>query len=92
MFDKQLTQITRKAKSNNKMINLLKMYNANPEYKVMVWYSHIQCHFRYANLIWNENIFNWKTDQMRNLTAKLIISYNGFYKNAMNLDLKTNNE
>ena len=60
LFDKQLTAITNKAKTNNKMISLLKMYNANPEYKIMVWYSHVQCHFRYANLIWNESMFDWK--------------------------------
>ena len=29
---------------------------------------------------------------MRNLTAKLIVDYNGLYKNAINLDAKTQNK
>ena len=33
-----------------------------------------------------------KEGKMRELTAKLIVVYNGLYKNAMNLDSKTNNK
>ena len=47
-----------KGQKNNQLINTLKSINANPDLKAMVWYSHIQSHFRYANLVWNQNLFN----------------------------------
>ena len=56
-FNQQAQAIIKKANSNNKLIDCLKRVNANPEYKVIVWYSHIQSHFRYAGIIWNNEAF-----------------------------------
>ena len=76
------------------MIDTLKNLNANQEYITLVWYTHIQCHYRYANLIWNENLLkreDIKKTQDQTL-AKLMISYNGSYKKMLNLNLKTNTQ
>ena len=74
------------------MIKTLKNLNANQEYITLVWYTHIQCHFRYANIIWNYNLFtNKETEQSQETNlAKLLVSYNGTYKEMLNLNQKTN--
>ena len=41
LFKQQAQSIIRKASKCNRMMNILKRINANPEYKVIVWYSHI---------------------------------------------------
>ena len=82
-----------KANNNNKMINTLKRVNANPEYRVIVWYSHIQSHFRYASIIWNPKILHWekKGSTMTETVGKLVATYNKLYKNMMNINNKTDN-
>ena len=60
LFNKQAHNIINKANNCNRMINILKRVNANPEYRIIVWYTHIQSHFRYASLIWNDRLLNWK--------------------------------
>ena len=41
LFNKQAQKVIDKANTNNKLIKVLKRVNANPEYKIVVWYSHI---------------------------------------------------
>ena len=76
------------------MINALKRINANPDHKVIVWYSHVQSHFRYASLLWNKKVFSWgsPTKQMEMLVGKLIMAYNRFYKNMLNINTKVDNK
>ena len=75
------------------MIDVLKGINANPEYKVIVWYSHIQSHFRYAGIIWNNRVIDWgdREKQMKLIVGKLVTVYNKLYKNALNLNTKMEN-
>ena len=58
------------------MIKALKRINANPEHKIIIWYSHVQSHFRYASILWNSKVFNWgsKTKQMEMLVGKLLMA------------------
>ena len=62
-----------------KLIQVLKRINANPEHRMLVWYSHIQSYYRYANIIWNKNLFNWEGKQKKEMeksVGKLLIAYN----------------
>ena len=52
-LDKQAQLIKNKVNQNMQYIQTLKRLNAKPEYIIMVWYSHVQSHFRYGNIIWN---------------------------------------
>ena len=76
------------------MINALKRINANPEHKVIVWYSHVQSHFRYASIIWNRKVVNWgsNSQQMETHVVKLLTVYNRLYKNMLNINTKLDNK
>ena len=86
--------IIKKVTRSNTMINTLKRLNANPEYRIIVWYSHIQSHFRYASLIWNSELLNWgnRTAQMQATVGKLVTVYNRLYKNMLNINSKVDNK